>query len=248
MSHTVNKKQEGRVRRIVRRITFAGLALAFGVGGAAAAEAQAELLGPGAGFIAAGTSGIATGELDDWLSGRGYPTFGGSAVSIGFGGYRILQSGVMLGGEFNGLIVGEEVHQGREVGLGGGSLTLGVGYAVDLSPRARVYPRLGLGVGGMGLWIDRQDTVDFEEVLAGEASAPDRQNVLSRDGMVVDLGAGAEFLPRGRRGPLIGVRAGYLAASFDSAWDAYEHTVAGGPQASITGPYLRVTVGWGWRR
>lgn len=236
------------MRGIAGRITMAGmLALAVGVG-VASAEAQAELLGPGAGFIAVGASGIATGELDDWLSTRGYPAFGGTAVAVGFGGYRVLRSGVMLGGEFNGLIIGEEEHQGREVGLGGGSLTLGVGYAVDLSPRLRVYPRLGLGVGGMGLWIDRQDTVDFEQVLAGETSVPDRENVLSRDGLVVDLGAGAEFLPRGRGGPLVGVRAGYLNASFDSAWDAYEHTVVGGPQASITGPYARVTVGWTWRR
>lgn len=237
------------MRQIVRRIALAGLlALAFSVGAAASARAQADLLGPGAGFIAVGASGIATGELDDFLASRGYPAFGGTAVSVGFGGYRVLRSGVMLGGEFNGLIIGEEEHEGREVGLGGGSLTLGVGYAVDLSPRLRVYPRLGLGVGGMGLWIDRQDTVDFEEVLAGETSVPDRENVLSRDGVVVDLGAGAGFLPRGRGGPLVGVRVGYLNASFDSAWDAYEHTVVGGPEASITGPYARVTVGWAWTR
>ncbi|WP_420125138.1 hypothetical protein [Longimicrobium sp.] len=237
------------MRGIARRITTAGvLALAFGAGGAASAEAQADLLGPGAGFIAVGGSGIATGELDDWLAARGYPAFGGTAVSVGFGGYRILSSGVMLGGEFNGLIIGEEAHEGRKVGLGGGYLTLGVGYMVNVSPRARVYPRLGVGVGGMGLWVDRSDTVDFEEVLAGETTVPDRTNVLSRDGVVVDLGAGAEFLPRGRRGPLIGVRAGYLAAAFGSEWDAYEHTVVGGPEASIAGPYARVTVGWAWRR
>lgn len=234
------------MKAIERRMALSGvLALAFS---AAPARAQAELLGPGAGFIAAGASGIATGELDDWLAERGYPTFGGTAVAVGLGGYRILPNGVMLGGEFNGLIVGEKAHEGRQVGLGGGSVTLGVGYAVELSPRARVYPRLGVGVGGMGLWIDRQDTVDFEDVLQGETSVADRPDVLSRDGVVVDLGAGAEFLPRGRRGPLIGVRAGYLAASFGREWDAYEHTVAGGPQASIAGPYLRMTLGWGWRR
>jgi hypothetical protein len=236
------------VKGIARAALCGVFALAFSGGGAASAEAQAELLGPGAGFLAAGASGIATGELDAWLAKRGDPTFGGTAVSVGLGGYRILPGGVMLGGEFNGLVIGEEAHEGREVGLGGGYLTLGVGYMVDVSPRARVYPRLGLGVGGMGLWVDRQDTVDFEEVLEGETPVPDRENVLSRDGMVVDLGAGAEFLPRGRRGPLIGVRAGYLKAFFDPGWDAYEHTVVGGPDASITGPYVRVAVGWAWRR
>jgi Outer membrane protein beta-barrel domain len=237
------------VKGIARRMTLAALlALAFIAGGAASAKAQADLLGPGAGFIAAGASGIATGELDDWLGARGFPTFGGSAVEIGLGAYRILPSGVMLGGEFNGLIIGEEAHEGREVGLGGGYATLGVGYVVNLSPRMRVYPRLGLGVGGMGLWVDDPDTVAFEEVLEGGTPESDRETVLSRDGMVVDLGAGAEFLPRGRGGPLIGVRVGYLAASFDSDWYSFEHAVTGGPDASISGPYLRMTVGWAWRR
>jgi hypothetical protein len=237
------------VRRMAGRITRAGLlALALGGAGAASAEAQADLLGPGAGFIAAGTSGISTGDLDDWLAGRGYPTFGGSAMAIGLGAYRVLPGGVMLGGEFAGLIMGEEMHEGREVGLGGGSATLGIGYMVDLSPRARVYPRLGLGIGGMALWSERQDTVEFEEVLAGESPAPGDETVLSRDGPVVDLGAGAELLPLGHGGPMIGLRAGYLKAAFGSEWDTDERTVLGGPEASITGPYVRVTVGWAWRR
>lgn len=233
---------------IARRVTQSGLlALAFSVAGTASAEAQADLLGPGAGFIAAGVSGIATEELDDWLAGRGYPTFGSTAVVIGLGGYRILSSGVMLGAEFNGLIIGEEPHEGRKMGLGGGYVTLGGGYMVNLSPRARVYPRVGVGAGGMGLWVESQDSVDFEDVLEGPV--PDRATVLNRAGMVVDLGAGAEFLPGGPGGPLIGLRAGYLAVPFNPDWvTSYGHPVRGGPEASIAGPYVRVTVGWAWRR
>jgi hypothetical protein len=195
-----------------------------------------------------GASGIATGELDDWLAARGYPTFGRSAVAVGLGGYRILSSGVMLGGEFTGLVIGEEAHQGREVGLGGAYATLGVGYVVNLSPRLRVYPRLGLGGGGMALSVDSRDSVDFEELLAGLTPVPDRQTLLTRDGVVADLGAGAEYLPRGRRGPLIGLRVGYVTASFSSTWHTDGHTVVGGPDASIAGPYVRMMVGWAWKR
>ncbi len=237
------------MKGIARRLTGSTLlALAFGGAGAASARAQADLLGPGAGFIAVGSSRIATAELDEWLAGRGYRAFGRTAVTVGLGGYRILSSGLMLGGEFNGLIMGEEPHDGGEVGLGGGSATLGVGYMVNLSPRVRVYPRLGVGVGGMGLWVEHADTVDFEEVLSGETPVPAPETSLSRDGAVLDLGAGAEFLPRGRGGPVIGLRAGYLAASFTGPWDSYERTAIGGPDASISGPYARVTVGWAWRR
>ena len=240
---------------ITPRLSVAGmLALVLGATGADSAEGQQGLLGPGAAFVAAGVSGIATGELDDRLAARGYPAFGRTAAAVGLGGYRTLASGVMLGFEWHALIMGAEAHQGRTVGLGGGYATLGAAYAVELSPRTRVYPRLGIGAGGIGLWMQREeaDTVGFDEVLAdpGPLPARDRETVLSRDGVVVDLGAGAEFRPRGSGGPLVGLRLGYLAAAFGSAsdWQLYERTASDGPSARIAGPYLRVVVGGAWRR
>lgn len=239
--------------RIARRVTGAGLfALALGAGRAEAAAAQGGWLrAPDAGFISGGVSRIATGELDERLAARGYPTFGTTATAVGIGGYWSLPSGVMLGGEWHGLVVGDEPHEGRTVGLGGGYATVGVGYAVDLSPRVRVYPRLGLGAGGLALWFEnRADTVGFDEVLANPGPLPGRrQPVLSHDGVVVDLGAGAEFLPGGR-GPLVGLRLGYLAALFgsDSDWQLYEYTASGGPSGTIAGPYVRAVVGVGRRR
>jgi hypothetical protein len=203
--------------------------------------------------VGGGISGIATEELDDRLAAGGYPTFGSTAGAVTLGAYRVLRSGVMLGGEFNGLVIGDAEHGGRTVGLGGGYATLGVGYAVELSPRARVYPRLGLGAGGLALWFeDEADTVSFDDVLADPRPLPDRrQPVLSHDGVVLDLGAGAELLPGGRgRGPLIGLRLGYLLAAFGSGtdWQLYEYTASDGPPATIAGPYVRVVVGGAWRR
>jgi hypothetical protein len=248
------KQRLRRMRGTVgRRSTLAGLlALARGLVGAGSAEGQEALLGPGAAYVAAGVSGIATGELDDRLAARGYPTFGRTATALGLGAYRILASGVMLGGEVHGLIKGEQARQGRGAGLGGGYATLGVGYAVALSPRARIYPRLGLGAGGLALRIESAaDTVGFDEVLANPGPVPGRQPVLSRDGLVVDLGAGAELLPAGRgRGPLIGLRLGYLVTRFGSGshWQLYDRTASGGPSATIAGPYVRVMVGGAWNR
>jgi hypothetical protein len=221
---------------------------------AGTAEGQQALLGPGAAYIAVGTSRISTAELDDRLEANGYPTFGRGASSLGIGGYRRLASGVMIGAEFNGLLIGDYTHQGRDVGLGGGHATIGVGYAKELSPRLRVYPRLGLGAGGLSMWFedDDADTVDFDDVLADPQPLParERETVLSRDGLVVDLGGGAELLPRGPSGMMIGVRLGYLVTNFGSRsnWQLYDRTARDGPTASIAGPYVRVMVGLAWSR
>jgi hypothetical protein len=228
------------------------LALALGIGGAAPATGQQALLGPGAAYFSAGVSRIATAQLDDRLTARGYPTFGRTATSLGVGAYRTLANGVMLGGEAHGLIMGEEVFAGRVAGLGGGHATLGIGYMIELSPRARIYPRVGLGAGGLALWVESAaDTVEFDEVLANPSPQPGRQPVLSHDGLVVDLGVGAELLPGGPgRGPLIGLRLGYLAAQFgsESDWQLYDRVARNGPPATIAGPYVRVVIGGAWRR
>ena len=224
------------------------VATAFACLAPARAAAQLDLLGPGAAFASVGGARVSTAELDDWLGARGFPTFGRSAVSIGIGGYRLFGNGVMLGAEAQGFVIGDdEVERGR-VGLGAGYATVGVAYAIDVSPRLRVYPRVGLGPGGMALWVESEDTLDFDDVLEDGTPAPQRAPNLARDGLVVDLGAGAELLPRDRSGFTIGVRAGWLTGPFTDRWEMYEHEVRGGPDASLGGPYARVTFGWAWTR
>ncbi|MBA3405031.1 MAG: hypothetical protein H0U13_10165 [Gemmatimonadaceae bacterium] len=237
---------------MTRTNTLVLSALVLTVVTAQPADGQAALLGPGGAFIGAGVSRIGTRPLNDRLAANGYPTFGQAAVAVSIGGYRILSRALMLSAEWHGLIIGEEAHEGGEVGVGAGYGTLGVGYMVELSPYARVYPRLGLGVGGLGLWIQNHvDSVGFDEVLANPKPEPTlREPVLGRDGPVIDLGAGVEFFPARRdRGVLIGLRAGYLVAPFSSGWDlVYHGKASGGPDANISGAYVRIMVGAAWSR
>ena len=226
-------------------------ALAIALIPALSASAQQALLGPGAAFVSIGVAQVATRQLDDRLAANGYPTFGQTATTVGIGAYRVVKTNLLLGGEFNGLVIGDETHLGRIVGEGGGYATLGVGYVTQVSPRLRIYPRLGLGAGGIALWIKRADTTTFDNVLANPTPPSEPLRVLSRDGGVVDFGAGLEFFPRGRAsGALIGVRLGYLLASFgsESSWQLTDGAALGGPSASITGPYVRVLLGGAWTR
>lgn len=209
------------------------------------------IFGPGAAYLGAGVSRIGTDDLDERLSTRGYPTFGQNAVGVNVGAYHILPGGLTFGGEWHGLIIGQKDHEGREVGVGGGYGTFGMGYMVDLSRRVRIYPRIGVGGGGIGLWIQRDSVVDFDEVLIDPKPIPDRDRepVLSRVSVVMDLGVGAELLPGGiGRGLMIGLRLGYLAAPSSSDWQLYENEVTSGPRMTIGGPYVRAVIGIGRRR
>ena len=235
----------------------AACALALCAGAAEDALAQMQfILGPGAEFVGAGVSRLTTGELNDRLAARGYPTFGRTPLGVTLGGHRVLANGVMLGAEWHGIIHENQEHQGREVGLGGGYGTLSVGYAVDLSPRARAYPRLGLGAGGLGLWIeDQQPDAAFDDVLADPAryrdtlDRRDRETVLSHGSVLVDLGVGVELLSRAQgRGPMIGLRLGYVVTPSATSWRLDERGVSGGPTATLAGPYVRMVVGTARRR
>jgi hypothetical protein len=230
-------------------------ALVFGIA-AGPLHGQAALIGPGAAFISGGVSQLATGDLDDRLAAEGYPTFGRKASTLGIGAYRIFSDRILVGFEGHGFIVGDEEHQGRTVGLSGGYATLGVGYVFTVSPRVRLYPRIGIGAAGIALEMESDaGPVDFDDVLTGGVSAPlGRDPVLSRDGVALDIGAGIELLRSSRSiGPLIGLRVGYLAAPFDSSWDYYERAsyvreATEGPDATPSGPYIRIVIGGSWRR
>ena len=209
------------------------------------------IFAPGASFIGMGASRIGTGNLDDRLAARGYPTFGRSAVGVTIGTYHILPGGLTVGGEWHGLIIGDATHQGREVGIGGGYGTLGLGYVVELSHRVRVYPRIGLGGGGMGLWFESDSVVNFDDILADPKPTADslREPVLSRGSVVMDLGLGAEILPGGvGRGLMVGLRLGYLPAPSATSWQLRDQDVSGGPSTTLAGPYIRAVIGVGRRR
>lgn len=200
-------------------------------------------------FLATGLSTVSTRQLNDRLAANGHPTFERSSLALNVGAYRLLRSGVMLGGEWHFLGLGDGRHQGREVGLGAGYATVGIARAITLSPRMRFYPRLGLGVGGMGLWAEEPDSaaggnVDFDQWLATPGSDPSFAT-LSQGSMVVDLGAGAEIVLGCReRGPLLGLRAGYVATPFDQGWTRNGREVAGAPRATVAGAYIRLIMGW----
>jgi len=248
------RKREGRMVGFARRLARSSLlALALCSSGATRAAAQ-KLPADWSVYLGVGASRIDTGELHERLDESGFPAFDRTAAGINLGAWTTLRSGVMLGGEWHFLPVGDEIHEGRAFGLGAGYGTLGIGYAVELSPRIRIYPRIGIGAGGFGLWMETEtDTIAFDDVLANPDARPRHRDdgflTLSRDNMVIDIGAGGELRRSGAGfGALLGVRFGYVLAPFTTGWHVQGRELSDGPAATVAGPYVRMTFGAGRRR
>ncbi len=198
---------------------------------------------PGAGFFAVGTQFTDLAPLNDRLSGAGYPTFASEMVSLGGGGYGVVANRLMLGGEGHGLLTADGSFRGRNVSVGGGYGLFNLGYLFRPASGLRVYPLLGLGAGGLQLDIKNEGTADtFDDVL----NDPSRSASVGQASVLVSLGGGLEYqfgTPGEGRTARLGVRAGYMISALSSDWQLGNSSLAGGPDASMQGPFLRLTIG-----
>lgn len=198
----------------------------------------------GAGFFAIGIHSIDIASLNTRLDNAGYPTFASTTVSIGGGGYGVVNR-ILLGGEGHALLTGDKGVNGRDVSVGAGYGLFTLGYLFQPSSSLRVYPQLGFGGGGLELEIGSQgDAQEFDDVL----DAPNRSATVGRASLLVRLGAGLEYEfsgPDETGGFRLGLRAGYMLAPVHSDWTLDETTLSGGPDATLQGPFLHLTIGGG---
>lgn len=197
----------------------------------------------GAGFFAIGTQFTDLAPLNDRLRNAGYPTFASEMVSLGGGGYGVVANRLMLGGEGHGLLTADGSVGGRNVSIGGGYGLFNLGYLFRPTTGLRAYPLLGLGGGGLLLDIESEGTADsFDEVLDN----PNRSASVGRVSLLVSLGGGLEYqfgTPGKGRSARLGLRAGYMVSALNSDWQLDENSLAGGPDASVQGPFVRLTIG-----
>ncbi|PSQ88166.1 MAG: hypothetical protein BRD30_07570 [Bacteroidetes bacterium QH_2_63_10] len=197
----------------------------------------------GAGFFAVGTQFTDLGPLNNRLADAGYPTFASETVSLGGGGYGVVANRLMLGGEGHGLITADGTFEGRTVSVSGGYGLFTVGYLFRPTPKLRVYPQAGLGGGGLQLEIGSTgDADEFDDILEN----PNRSATVGQASLLVSLGGGLEYRfgePDGDGGVLLGLRAGYVISALNSDWQLDEDALGGGPDATMQGPFIRLTIG-----
>lgn len=198
----------------------------------------------GTGFFALGVHAVNLAPLNDQLSGAGYPTFATEMLSFGGGGHGVVAGRILLGGTGHGVVSPSKGYQGREVGVGGGYGLATLGYLFRPSPKLRVFPQLGVGGGGLQLEIGSAGAEQFDDVLQN----PNRSATLQQGSVLLRVGAGLEYLfgPTHDGGQFrLGLRVGYLLSPYDTDWNLDEHTLSGGPDASLGGPFFQLTIGGG---
>src|SRR4051812_2070354 len=141
-----HEDRRSRVIRLRRAFAIAVATLAFVIAGHSASAQGPELRPEYTVFFAGGVSGISTSDVEQRLTASGYPEFDHGPRGFALGAYTLVNRRIMLGGELHALTLGRTESAATDVGLDAGYATLGVGYAFDVSPRVRLYPRLGLGL------------------------------------------------------------------------------------------------------
>jgi hypothetical protein len=258
----VNAEEAMRLRAKV--VAGMGVALLGGLGLAPAVQAQGTALDPvlatqetavtgaaGMAFFAVGWQRLDLGDVNPHLQAAGYPAFSEDFVSLG-GSTHALRRRVMIGGEGHALVGPSETSLDGQfrTRLAGGYGMFNLGYALVTGPRTALFPTVGFGAGGVVLDILDRGAPSFGEVLQN----PRRSARLTSGGLLLDGSVGLSYRlterprrpGRGPGGLAVGLRAGYTFTPFTTEWrtDA-GNDVAGGPEVSLQGVYLRAMVG-GW--
>jgi hypothetical protein len=166
-----------------------------------------------------------------------------------FGGFGAGQLGdhLLLGFEAGGFWQ-KERSDSLLMRLSGVEAFIDAGYLLHLGERIKAYPLVGVGLGWtMFKLIPDYGTLSFHEVL----SNPHRISKLTSSGLLLNFGMGAHWLVYQRMGEYrtenwyIGLRVGYKYMPSPSDWSMEDLEISGGPEVSLSGPYLHFYLGWG---
>jgi hypothetical protein len=202
-------------------------------------------------YLSTGARFLDVAPLSQGVSpGQSLPgTPGGIFWDNGFG-VMATTNRVLVGLEYHSLWGQLQQKDQQALRIDGNYALLHVGYLAVTTPRAQIFPYLGIGPGRIGL----SSTQSLTGLLG--LSQGDRQDIYTAEGLswLVDLGAGANFVfpistqesATDLRGTAVGLRAGYLFALGGTQWGANQLPAQGGPAGlNVGGWYLNMTFGFG---
>jgi hypothetical protein len=156
-------------------------------------------------------------------------------ISLGGGGYSVIKN-LMLGGEGKGFRTNSSSGNNTAITMTGGYGLFDLGYMVYYRQKLSIFPKLGLGAGGITLETAKKNT-DFSGALSlGQTSTETYETYL------IDVGLGVMYQVSHW---MVGIHAGYLYALTDDKWSAADIELSNGPAINLTGVYMKLTIGGG---
>jgi len=213
-----------------------------------AQEPAGKKLYGGAGYFMMGYSRVDMHDMNTRLLSYGYPEVSPGSLFLGGGGQFVFRN-VVLGGEGGGVAAGSYENADYRISSSGGYGFFNLGYVVMSSRSVLLYPLVGLGSGGMSLTITDRNNLpgSFDEMLAD----PGRQAQMIHGGFMMNFSIGADWFVAGKKGDgitggwLVGLKAGYVLDTSRKNWSLDDNPLTGAPVATMSGVYIRITVGGG---
>jgi hypothetical protein len=225
------------------------LALSFSVSyGNAQENTTSGKYNGGIGYFQTGYSFFNQSKLNDILKASGMPELENGSLSFGGGGHFIYKN-FIIGGEGHGLRGNSSVNDQYRLNQSGGYGFFNFGYLVYQRSFITLYPIIGVGGGGFSVTITDKTGLpgNFNDLLAD----PKHESTISKGGFMLNFSVGSDFFISGTGsdkasgGFIIGLRAGYLLELNKNNWSVADEELAGGPDAGISGPFIRLTFGGG---
>ncbi len=207
----------------------------------------------GRGYLFIGGSMASLASLDERLEAAGRPGVPSGFLTLGAGGQAVAGR-VILGAEAAGMFQGHRDRQSLSAVTG----FFDLGYILRSGEKASLSVLLGIGAGITSLRLNAGRALSFDGILEqpGGRIRLAASGFLLRPALAFDLWPGRDAFAtpvpirrrfRGRSPFFLGVRAAYTIAPGRTRWELGYDEAAGGPDARLTGPSLRLILGFGSR-
>lgn len=195
----------------------------------------------GRGYLFIGGSTASLASLDERLEAAGRPGVPSGFLTLGAGGQAVagrlilgLEGGIMIQGAAEGAA-------GRQ-SLSAATGFFDLGYVVRAGGKTSLAALLGIGGGVMSLRMNAGAATSFDRLL----TTPGARVRLAASSFLLQPALAFDIWP-GRSPLFIGLCAAYIIAPGRSRWELGYDELPGGPDARLSGPSLRLILGFGSR-
>ncbi|MCS7312833.1 MAG: hypothetical protein NZ742_07975 [Acidobacteria bacterium] len=228
-------------------LLIAGLLLMTGAAAGTGSHQPPPFQRGGAGFLALGLEWTDLEDLNRTFRRTGFPPLEERFVSLGGGVWTFLGR-VLIGGEGHGILDQRTTVGRREAHITGFQGFFDLGYLIARSPAWQAYGLIGLGGGRWFLRIQESGRLpDFRGLLRW----PEGSARLMTGGVLLQAAVGLDVRlpvvrrPRYQGDFLLGLRVSYVWQPGEAGWRLDDGTpIVGGPDVRLTGPSVRLTLGW----